>query len=358
MEHGGRLPLDLQGDPVQYYYAIRDGEISQSASPIKGSCNDRQTNGQIAHGNSTPTLRTSKIVENEDDSSKNEKEERNTSSMSNSGALNSSESMDTSNITSMETQKNGDTNKLEDSYPSDTQFQCARLNLFPEKSTEQPRRCAKNFSRQRSAKRYANDFNDINQKSEQSAQEVASHAVSFSYSADYAKNNTICDSKHGDVFLVSTCTKADHAAVSCDTPPKILAVHDDSQNDSIEIVLESETGTGLGPLANSHIKSSNSLTVINSSDLRENISMESLNDYFDSFQDIETRDEIDSGSISRRCSSCDQLSLPQMDHPIRECSPVNSSASSSSYFSFSSSPGASLTFSSSSQSNEKIDEKT
>lgn len=396
LEHGAKLALDLQGDPVQYYYALRDGLITPPESPTKSGAIDKKLNEQTACGSSKATLQSSKIEESDSDMSANENDDticssrshddtncftrsnddtncstrshdancssrshdNNSSVISNSSVVpNSDLSLKTTTEVSMETDKCEEVNDVFNTYPSDTQFQCARLNLFPEKMTDRPKRCAKNFSQNTSAKRYANDFNDLDKKSKDNTQQADEVTDVHRNSAKFSNDSVICDKVSRDIVSTENDNSADSGPIRM--LPAIYTTHDVSHISTTEMI--SEQNIHRTPEIGSDFR--HSLTVIDSSDLKKDISMESLNEYFDSFQDLETVDDADSGSNlinNQRCSNYDHVSSTQhnLSNPVTECSPINSSASSSSYFSFSSSPGASLTFSSSTPGNDKTGEKT
>lgn len=231
-------------------------------------------------------------------------------------------------------------------YSTDTKFECARLNLFPDSDSDPSKRCANVFSQKEDLKRYANDFKDFDQLKRYANEFQSVNMSNYSKSCDNSRN---CSSE--------LCV--DHK-MECNQ------TEDSNQNITIKYnhVGEHEQDTSLNSAVCVNNNSS-SMSVIPSPEslIRNDVSVESLNDYFDSLDNLGVDEDTCSVDIivtDDRHNPLNIISSPSKDleEKFTSCSIFNSSASSSSssYYSFTSSPSSSMTFSSST--NEMSHDKT
>lgn len=340
LEHGGALPRDLQGDPVEYYYSVRDGISTPKSTTKKLSIKDKSkcsSNGKSSNCKSMDETENSMISlpmnKCEIDSKHCDKLE------SNIIVEQSHDIVSAVNLTEREKDKSSLSESVDQSldsstpilnmkypieihqYSKDTKFECARLNLFPDIDFDHSKRCANNFSQIDDTKRYANEFHDV----------------------DLLKNSKSCDN-------------------SRDVP-----MENYSLDVTIELTSECDAVQDTGPNSVECGNSTKNMSVIQSPEslITNAISMESLNDYFDSMEKFEN--ELDSCNVDivvtddKKYNQSDKLSsqIAELEDKFATCSPLNSSASSSSssYYSLSSSPSASMTFQSASSTNELSDNK-
>lgn len=337
LEHGGALPRDLQGDPVEYYYSVRD-EISTPKSTTKklstkdkSKCLNGKSSNCKAMDETENSMKSPPINKCEIDSKHCDKLDSkivvkqspdivSVVNLMEKDKSNLSESVDQSLASSTPILNKKYPIEIQQ-YSKDTKFECARLNLFPDTDFDHSKRCAHDFSQIDNTGRYAKEFHDV----------------------DLSKNCKSCDN-------------------SRDVPMKNYSL-----DVTIELTSECDTVQNLGPNSVECGNSPKNMSVIQSPEslVRNAISMESLNDYFDLMEKFE--DEQDSCNVDivvtddKKCNQSDKLSsqIIELEDKFATCSPLNSSASSSSssYYSFSSSPSASMTFQSASSTNELSDNK-
>ncbi|XP_076107058.1 LIM domain kinase 2-like isoform X3 [Mytilus galloprovincialis] len=373
LEHGGPLPPDLRGNPVEYYYSIRDGHNTPATKyHIKETC----SNGKSYD----------KETDNDTHSVDNAKDSGSDSDLNGSiirpSELISINISDVSNLSEYSEKSTPSDISICEKVPSerhkDTKFECARLNLFQDSDASHSKRYGNDFTQPDDAERYAedlkelkhskrqaNDFEEMDHSNRQNhdlkvSDQTKRHANKFK-SADLTENQS-CDISNN---LPSNQYSVD---IKIQLSSEFNEVQDSRKNVIVELPSECDNVQDVSMETNARNKTLNSpnyIPVINSSDIsiKKDISMESLNDYFDSHEKFEDKGKCSSADISMTDEQCNQLDVSRSEerlHKFITCSPNNSSASSSSssYYSLSSSPGASLTFSSTCHVDEKIDENT
>ena len=254
LEHGGALPRDLQGDPVEYYYSVRD-EISTPKSTTKklstkdkSKCLNRKSSNCKAMDETENSMKSPPINKCEIDSKHCDKLDSNILVKQSPDIVSVVNLMekDKSNLSeSVDQSLTSSTPILNTKYPieihqysKDTKFECARLNLFPDTDFDHSKRCAHDFSQIDDTKRYAKEFHDV----------------------DLSKNCKSCDNSR-DVPMEN---------YSLEVP--------------IELTSECDTVQNLGPNSVESGNSPKNMSVIQSPEslVRNAISMESLNNYYDS----------------------------------------------------------------------------
>ncbi|CAC5364561.1 LIMK1 [Mytilus coruscus] len=380
LEHGGRLPPDLQGNPVEYYYSIRDEHITNNSSATKHSIKEKCSNGKSSD------KETDEIDSTDSCSVDNTKDSGNDSDL-NSSIIRPSELIsvnitDILNLSEYSEKSTPSDISICEEVPTerhkgvkDTKFECARLNLFQDSDATHSKRYGNDFTQPDDAERYAEDLKELKHSKRQ-----ANDFEEMDHSNRHGHNLKESDQtkRHANKFKSADLTDNQSCDISNNLPlnqysPDIKIelsefneVQDSSKNITVEIASECDRVQDVSmETRDKTFSSPNYIPVIDSSDIsmKKDISMESLNDYFDSHEKFDYKGNSSSADVSMSDAQCNQLDVSRSGerlHKFMTYSSNNSSASSSSssYYSLSSSPGASLTFSSTCQIDEKIDENT